>query len=247
MADNPEKTRLDQLLVDRGLVESREKARRLIMAGKVKVAGEVMSKSGARVSSQADIHVAEGERYVGRGGFKLEHALKTFAIAVTGRNCLDIGSSTGGFTDCLLQHGAARIHAVDVGRGQMAWKLRGDPRVVVHEGINARHLTRDDLGCDGFSIVTMDVSFISLALIFPAAFALMAPEADCIVLIKPQFELSPREVGKGGVVRDPALREAAVAKIRVVVEEAGRRWMGVVPSPITGAAGNQEFLAWLKP
>jgi len=240
------KRRLDVLLVERGLCASREKAQRAIMAGQVLVAGQRVDKPGQQVADDAPVDVLGGEKYVGRGGLKLEGALAHFAIPVEGRVGLDIGASTGGFTDCLLQHGAARVHAVDVGHGQLDWKLRNDPRVIVKEGVNARHLAFEDVG-ERIDIAVADVSFISLTLILPAAFALLAETADMIVLIKPQFELSPAQVGKGGVVREERFRAEAVEKIRLFVAERGWRWMGVTESPIKGREGNVEYLAHLKP
>ena len=239
------KTRIDQLLVARGLCASREKAQREIMAGRVTVAGQRAEKPGLRVPEDASIELESGEKYVGRGGLKLEAALRHFEISAEGKICLDIGSSTGGFTDCLLEHGAARVHAVDVGRGQLAWKLRNDSRVIAHEGLNARYLAAADIG-ELVQICVADVSFISLALILPPAFALLTEAADMIVLIKPQFELSPAKVGRGGIVRNPDFRADAIEKIRRFVEGNGKRWLGVIESPVPGREGNIEFLAHLK-
>lgn len=212
------------------------------MAGRVTVEGQKAAKPGLRVSFDARVELLGAERYVGRGGFKLEAGLAGFQISVKGKTCLDIGSSTGGFTDCLLQHGAAKVYAIDVGRGQIAWTLRNDPRVIVREGVNARYLTPADIG-EPVELCVADVSFISLTLILPAVFALLPGAADMIVLIKPQFELSPDKVGRGGIVRDPALRGEAVEKIRRFVERQGRRWLGIMESPIKGREGNVEFLA----
>jgi 23S rRNA (cytidine1920-2'-O)/16S rRNA (cytidine1409-2'-O)-methyltransferase len=242
----PAKTRLDVLLVTRGLFASREKAQRAIMAGLVTVGGTRVDKAGATFAGDVEIAVAEGERFVGRGGWKLDAALEHFAIPVAGRVAVDLGASTGGFTDCLLQRGARHVHALDVGHGQLDWKIRSDPRVTVGEGINARYLTPVDVN-GPVDLVVADVSFISLTLIFPAAFALLAADGDMVVLIKPQFELTPDKVGKGGVVREPAFHEEAVEKIRQFIAAAGHRWEGVVPSPITGREGNVEFLAHLRP
>ena len=239
------KTRIDQLLVARGLCASREKAQREIMAGRVTVAGQRAEKPGLRVPEDASIELESGEKYVGRGGLKLEAALHHFEISAEGKICLDIGSSTGGFTDCLLEHGAARVHAVDVGRGQLAWKLRNDSRVIAHEGLNARYLAAADIG-ELVQICVADVSFISLALILPPAFALLTEAADMIVLIKPQFELSAAKVGRGGIVRNPAFRAEAIEKIRRFVEGNGKRWLGVIESPVPGREGNVEFLAHLR-
>lgn len=241
-----QKLRIDQLLVERGLCPSREKAQRFILAGSVRVNGEPVTKAGQLVADDAAVELLAAERYVGRGGTKLEGALNHFQIPVEGAVGLDIGASTGGFTDCLLQHGAARVYAVDVGHGQLDWKIRQDPRVVVHEGLNARNLSLADLG-EKVSIIVADVSFISLALILPAAFDLLLPDGRMIVLIKPQFELGKSQVGKGGIVRDEALQLSAVEKIRNVVEQTlGRQWGGFIPSPILGAKGNREFLALLS-
>lgn len=238
--------RLDQLLVTRGLCPSREKAQRSIMAGQVLVGGQKADKPGRTVADDAVVELLAGDKYVGRGGLKLEGALDQFRISVEGRKGLDIGASTGGFTDCLLQRGAAGVHAIDVGHGQIDWKLRNDPRVTVREGVNARFLTAEDTG-GPVDICVADVSFISLTLILPAAFALLTPTADMVVLIKPQFELTPDKVGKGGVVRDPAFRDEAVEKIRRFVEAGSHRWMGLIESPITGREGNVEYLAHLRP
>ncbi len=236
------KERLDVVLTARGFFESREKARRAVMAGLVSVDGIPAAKPGTPTPPDAVIQVAAADRYVGRGGLKLEAALEAFAIDPSGRDCLDVGASTGGFTDCLLQHGAARVFAVDVGHGQLHWRLREDPRVVVREGLNARYLTPADLdGPAGFA--TADVSFISLTLILPAVFGLMEPGAGMVVLIKPQFELSASEVGRGGVVRSDAARLAAADKIRAFVTGRGHRWLGVMDSPVAGRQGNIELLA----
>jgi 23S rRNA (cytidine1920-2'-O)/16S rRNA (cytidine1409-2'-O)-methyltransferase len=239
------KTRIDQLLVARGLCASREKAQREIMAGRVTVAGQRAEKPGLKVAEDASIELESGEKYVGRGGLKLEAALHHFEISAKGKICLDIGASTGGFTDCLLKHGAARVHAVDVGRGQLAWELRKDSRVIAHEGLNARYLGPADIG-ELAQICVADVSFISLALILPAAFALLTEAADMIVLIKPQFELSPPKVGRGGIVRNPAFRAEAIEKIRRFVKGDGKRWLGLIESPVPGREGNVEFLAHLR-
>ena len=240
------KFRLDVALVERGLIESREKARRAIMAAQVFVNGHAVTKPGTPVAADADIALAAKEKFVGRGGFKIEAALDAFGIDPAGRTCADIGASTGGFTDCLLQRGASLVYALDVGHGQLDWRLRQDSRVIVREGINARHLSPDDF-VQRPSLVVADVSFISLTLILPPAFALLDAEADMVVLIKPQFELSRAEVGRGGIVRDDASRDRAVEKIRAFVAVSGHRWIGSIASPITGRDGNVEFLAYLKP
>ncbi len=233
--------------MERGAFESREKAQRAIMAGEVVVGGHRVDKPGAQVPRDADIAVKSGLRYVSRGGLKLEAALDAFGVDPTGAVCLDIGASTGGFTDCLLQRGAARVYAFDVGHNQLDWKIRSDPRVIVREKLNARHLTPADLP-EAPSICTIDVSFISLTLILPRAFGVLTPTGVILALIKPQFELGKREVGKGGIVRDPAGHAAAVAKIRdFVTGPLARKWEGVIESPIAGGEGNKEFLACLRP
>lgn len=239
------KTRLDMFLVERGYFDSREKAQRAIMAGWVTISGQPATKAGQGVAGDVEISVSGGEKYVGRGGLKLEAGLDAFQVDPADRVCLDVGASTGGFTDCLLQRGATRVHAIDVGHGQIDWKLRNDPRVVVKENLNARHLAFDDLG-EKVSLCVSDVSFISLTLILPPAFALLEPSGEMIVLIKPQFELSAAEVGRGGVVRDEALRLRAVETIRRFVEDSGHQWLDVIESPIAGREGNREFLAHLK-
>lgn len=242
----PEKIRLDQLLVARGLFDSREKAQRAIMAGDVTVGERIVDKAGTRIADDALIAVKTAERYVGRGGLKLEGALAHFVIDPTGATCLDIGASTGGFTDCLLQHGAKRVWAIDVGHSQLDWKIRSDPRVIVREKLNARHLTRDDIS-DAIELCVIDVSFISLSLILPPAAALLSNGGVIISLIKPQFELRKEQVGRGGVVRDAALHTEAVEKIRgVVAGLPALRWEGVIESPILGGEGNKEFLACLR-
>jgi 23S rRNA (cytidine1920-2'-O)/16S rRNA (cytidine1409-2'-O)-methyltransferase len=239
------KSRIDQLLVARGFCASREKAQRAIMAGRVIVAGQKAEKPGLQVPEDAIIELRAGDKYVGRGGLKLEAALERFALSVEGKVCLDIGASTGGFTDCLLQRGAVRVHAIDVGHGQLDWKLRKDARVVTREGVNARYLTARDIG-EPIQVCVIDVSFISLTLILKPAFALLPAAAEMIVLIKPQFELSPAKVDRGGVVKNPAFRAEAVKKIQSFVEENGKSWLGVMESPLLGREGNIEFLAHLK-
>ncbi|MCX6901302.1 MAG: TlyA family RNA methyltransferase [Verrucomicrobia bacterium] len=255
-----EKLRLDLLLVERGLCESREKAKRAIMAGQVLVAGQVTDKPSTEVATDAAIELKAEEKFVSRGGHKLEAALDHFKIRVTGAVCADLGASTGGFTDCLLQRGAARIHAVDVGKGQLAYKLRRDPRVVVHDGVNARHLQRQQIG-EPADIVTMDLAFIGLAKVLPAAKELLKPAGDkagggvsttcdtgvIIALIKPQFEAGPKDVGKGGVVKDPAVHKRVVEAVRTfATKELGLRCDGVIESPLLGPAGNKEFLICLR-
>jgi 23S rRNA (cytidine1920-2'-O)/16S rRNA (cytidine1409-2'-O)-methyltransferase len=242
------KQRLDQLLVQRGLAESREKAQRLVLAGEVRVAGQVATKPGHDFAADVEITVDQPERFVSRGGEKLEGAFQAFALNVTGKLCVDVGASTGGFTDCLLQHGAARVFAVDVGKGQLHWKLRNDPRVVVLDGLNARFLRAEHLPAPP-KVATVDASFISLTLVLPAVKELLAPGGEIITLIKPQFEAGRAEVGKGGVVRDPRIRQQVVARIRAFGEgQLGLQWLGVCESPLHGPAGNVEFLAyWKKP
>ena len=237
--------RIDNLLVERGFFESRESAKRSVMAGEVKVGEEIAAKSSQLVDLEALITVAETPRYVGRGGQKLEGALDFFQIDVDGKLALDIGASTGGFTDCLLQRGGKKIYAVDVGHGQMAWKIRNDPRVVVLEKINARSLSREQIP-ELVDLCVIDVSFISLTLILPPAFDLIAPEGAIMALIKPQFELKREDVGRGGIVRELALHEKAQQKIVRFAETAGHRVIGLVPSTITGTDGNQEFFICLR-
>ena len=241
------KARLDQLLVARGLYESREKAQRAIMAGEVKVGGHVMDKAGTKVGDDALVEVKEPERYVGRGGFKMEAALREFHLDPTGWTCLDVGASTGGFTDCLLQHGAARVWAIDVGHDQLAWRIRSNPRVEVREGLNARYLSGDDIP-ERFELIVIDVSFISLTLILPPAVSLLKPGGVIVPLIKPQFELRRDQIARGGVVRDPALHEEAVERVRrfVATELGSMEWLSVIESPLKGGEGNTEFLAWLR-
>ncbi|MGA7237801.1 MAG: TlyA family RNA methyltransferase [Bryobacteraceae bacterium] len=234
------KTRLDRLLVERGLADSREKAQALIMAGEVLLKGQKAAKPGQSVDNDAAVEVLARPPYVSRGGFKLAAALREFAINVTGQICLDIGSSTGGFTDALLQAGAARVHAVDVGAGQLDWKLRTDPRVAVHEGINARELRFDQIG-EQAALIVCDVSFISVTLILPALLPLLQNGGQMVILIKPQFEVGKGQVGKGGIVRDPALHLAACERVERPVRELGFQTK-VMDSPILGAEGNKEFL-----
>lgn len=240
------KERLDVLLVQRGLCASREKAQRLIMAGAVFSGGTRLDKASLAVSGDAPLEVREADRYVGRGGHKLKGALARFAIDPSGLVCLDVGASTGGFTDCLLQHGAAKVYALDVGHGQLDWKIRSDPRVVVMEHCNARHLQPGDLP-EKVNLIVADVSFISLTLVLPPVAAVLTDGGMIVALIKPQFELSRAEVGRGGVVRDDAARGKAVDKIRDFAASLGWAWGGVTDSPITGADGNREFLCLLKP
>ena len=236
------KTRLDRLMVDRGLAESREKAQALIMAGEVLLNGQKASKPGQPVDPDARLEVLARPPYVSRGGLKLAGALKHFAIDVTGKVCLDIGSSTGGFTDALLQSGATRVHAVDVGAGQLAWSLRTDPRVSLHEGINARELRAEQIG-EPADLLTCDVSFISVTLILPAVVPLLQPNGQMVILIKPQFEVGKGQVGKGGIVRDPQLHQSACDRVTGAVREFGFE-TDIMDSPILGAEGNKEFLLY---
>ena len=252
----PPKSRLDCLLVDRGLFPSREKAQRAILAGDVAVGGHRADKPGSQYANDIAVEVRKKERYVSRGGTKLEAALQHFSIDPTGRICLDLGASTGGFTDCLLQHGATRVYALDVGHGQMDWKIRSDPRVVAREKVNARYLIPADLP-EPVSLCVIDVSFIALTTILPAAVQMFGGEngelssastATILALIKPQFELERGDVGRGGIVREPALHERAVEKVRQFAGASlpNWRWTGVMDSPILGAEGNKEFLACLQ-
>ena len=236
------KIRLDRLLVERGLVESREKAQALIMAGEVLCDGKKAAKPGQAVPAEAAVELRARLPYVSRGGIKLVAALREFAIDVAGHVCLDIGSSTGGFTDALLQAGAARVHAVDVGTGQLAWPLRTNPRVVLHEGRNARALEFSDIG-ETVSLITCDVSFISVTLILPAAVPLLQPAGRMVILIKPQFEVGKGQVGKGGIVREPPLHQAACERIERAVRQFGFE-AKIMESPILGAEGNREFLLY---
>lgn len=239
------RVRLDQLLVDKGLALSRERARALILAAQVQVDGRVVTKAGTQVAGDAQVMLlAPDHPYVSRGGLKLAHALDTFGIDVTGRYALDIGASTGGFTDVLLQRGAARVAALDVGHGQIDWRLRGDPRVVVLEGINARYLKPADVP-GPFDIVCIDVSFISLRQILPVVPPLVRPGADVVVLVKPQFEAGRAEV-RNGVIRDVAVRARVVDEIRAAAAAVGLTPAALTPSPITGQKGNVEFLLHLR-
>ena len=243
------KLRLDQLLVRRGLVESRERAQALIMAGQVDLDGRAAAKAGTMVSEHADVKVIGPDHpWVSRGGVKLAHALDTFGLDITGRLGLDIGASTGGFTDVMLVRGAPRVIAVDVGHSQLHWRLRTDARVTVIEGLNARHLTPAHLPGlgDGAGIVTVDVSFISLALILPPLLAVVRPGADLIALVKPQFEAGRRDAPKG-VVRDPDVHARVQAEVTTKAAAIGWTRLAVTPSPIVGAKGNREFLMHFTP
>lgn len=237
---SPTKIRLDQLLVDRGLADSRHKAQALILAGEVMLNGQKADKPGRTVPQDCEIAVTGRQRYVSRGGLKLEAALHEFAIPVEGRICIDIGASTGGFTDCLLQHGATHVYAVDTGAGQIDWKLRTDPRVTLFENTNARYLEPQQIP-QSADLLVCDASFISLTLLLPRFPALLKPTGEMILLVKPQFEVGREQVGKGGIVRDPQLHQAACAKVRGALVELHYQTR-IVPSPILGGEGNQEFL-----
>jgi 23S rRNA (cytidine1920-2'-O)/16S rRNA (cytidine1409-2'-O)-methyltransferase len=241
------KRRADQLLVEQGLAESRAKAQALILAGLVSTAGRRIDKPGTMFAEDTELTLAGRDHpWVSRGGIKLAFALDHFGIDPAGMAALDIGASTGGFTDVLLAKGAARVHAVDVGRGQLAWKLRQDPRVVVHEGVNARYLSRAEIP-EPIDFVSCDASFIGLATLLPAPLALTAERAALVALIKPQFEAGPSDVGKGGVVRDPAIHHAVCERIAAWVgAQPGWRVIGITESPITGPAGNREFLIYAR-
>ena len=236
------KTRADQLLVDRGFADTLEKAGALVLAGDVRVNGQRLDKPGYAVANDAGIEVAQRLRYVSRGGLKLEAALDRFAIDPSGMTCLDIGSSTGGFTDCLLQRGAAKVYAIDSGTSQLDWKIRSDPRVQVKEKYNARYLNVGDFGGPA-ALLVCDVSFISVTLVLPAALAMLQEDAQMVILIKPQFEAAREQVGKGGIVRDPLVHREVCTRIETFVQvKLGFANTRIIDSPILGAEGNQEFL-----
>jgi 23S rRNA (cytidine1920-2'-O)/16S rRNA (cytidine1409-2'-O)-methyltransferase len=239
------KKRLDQLLVERGLSESREGAKRLVLAGEVKVGGHVVDKPATKVAEDAEIEVAAKPKYVSRAGLKLEAALDAWPVDPLGRICMDVGASTGGFTDLLLQRGAKKVYAFDVGTNQLVWKLRSDPRVIVREQFNCRYMEASDVTEGAPDLVVSDVSFISLTKILPAMAKVIARPAEIVVLVKPQFELERDEVGKGGLVKDEGLRSRALEKIvRFATEELGWEVKETMDSPVEGATGNREFLAW---
>lgn len=258
--------RLDQALVERGLCESREKAKRAVMAGTVKINGQLARKPSDTVKPDDELTLAEPEKFVSRGGHKLEHALEHFDLDVSGLTVIDLGASTGGFTDCLLQHGAARVFAVDVGQGQLAWKLRRDRRVVVMEKTNARELTPETLRVEGrgsrgtrapslstpnpflADVITIDCSFISLRKILPPAVALLRPLGNIVALVKPQFEAGKAEADKGeGVITDPAVHERVLRELEAfVAQDKTLQWRGVTESPLLGPAGNKEFLVLIE-
>jgi 23S rRNA (cytidine1920-2'-O)/16S rRNA (cytidine1409-2'-O)-methyltransferase len=245
-ASRPAKHRLDVALVEQGLAGTRERARALILAGQVTVDGQTVSKAGAMVGPDADVALKTPDHpYVGRGGVKLAHALDAFHVDPRGRRALDIGASTGGFTDVLLQRGAESVIALDVGHGQLDWRLRNDPRVIVLEGVNARHLAAADLP-HRVTLATIDVAFISLRHILPVLRPLLEPAADIVALVKPQFEAGRDEVGKHGLVTDPAVHDAVLARVSAAAADAGLSRVGMTPSPIAGATGNQEFFLHLR-
>ena len=243
------RVRLDALVVDRGLAPTRARARALVLAGHVRVDGAAVSKAGAGVPDDADVTLAAPDHpYVGRGGIKLAHALDALGVVVAGRTALDVGASTGGFTDVLLRRGAARVAALDVGRGQLAWKLRQDPRVTVIEGVNARGLDPASLppAFHPVDVVTVDVSFISLRLVLAPLPPLLRPDGDVVALVKPQFEAGRAEVGRRGVVTDAAVHRRVVDEVRSAADRIGLRPVAEAPSPIAGAEGNREFFVHLR-
>jgi len=242
-------SRLDLLLVERGLAASRERARAMILAGQVRVGGTTIAKAGHPTAADADVTLVERDHpYVSRGGVKLAHALDVFGVDPSGRPALDVGASTGGFTDVLLRRGAPRVVALDVGHGQLDWRIRNDPRVVVLERVNARALTPDVLPADARSVdlAVMDLSFISVRQVLPALVQVLVPGADLIVLVKPQFEAGRDEVGKGGLVRDPAVHARVVDEVTVAAGALGLSRVAMTESPITGTEGNREFFVHLR-
>ena len=240
------KLRLDQVLVEQGLCPSREQAKRLVLAGEVLLDGQPASKPGQPVPADAALTIKTPPRFVSRGGLKLEGALEQFGIDVTGAVCLDVGASTGGFTDCLLQRGASRVYAFDVGTNQLVWKLRSDPRVICRENFNVRHMQPGDVP-EPIDVLVSDVSFISLTLVLPPAIEALRPGGHAVVLVKPQFELSREEVGRGGIVREPELHQKACDRIRNFIDSRSDvQWNGLIESPIQGTDGNREFLAWFS-
>lgn len=237
------KSRLDTLVHERGLAPSRELARRYIMAGEVRVNGQIMDKPGAQVSTEVEIEVQSAARFVSRGGDKLEGAFQAFDLNVEGKICADVGASTGGFTDCLLQHGAAKVYAIDVGYGQLAMKLQQDERVIIMERTNARFIEKLD---DPINFVTIDASFISLKILLPVIKNWLTSQAQLVALIKPQFEAGKSDVGKGGVVKDPKIHRRVLEEILTFAQEIGYTVRGLTTSPLTGPKGNIEFLAWFS-
>jgi len=241
----PKKLRLDQLLVAQGLFSSREQAQRAVMAGEIKIGTRIAVKPSQLLAADAAIAVKPTRKYVGRGALKLAKALDHFKIDMQGKVALDIGASTGGFTDCLLQRGTGKVYAVDVGHGQLDWKIRSDPRVIVLEKMNARFLSRKHIP-ELVDLCVIDVSFISLTLVLPHGFELITPNGVVVALIKPQFELERADVGRGGIVRDPELHQKAQDKIVQFVTRLGHIVFGIVPSAITGADGKQEFFVCMR-
>jgi 23S rRNA (cytidine1920-2'-O)/16S rRNA (cytidine1409-2'-O)-methyltransferase len=238
------KKRLDQLLVDRELAPSRERAQALILAGSVLVNGQKSPKPGHSVAVDVRVELLEKMPYVGRGGYKLAGALDHWRLDVSGKLCVDVGASTGGFTDCLLQRGARQVYAIDVGHGQLDWKLRNDARVVVREGVNARFLSAADFP-EQFDLAVCDASFISLTMLIPPIIGILKPHGEMIVLVKPQFELERGQVGKGGIVREPELHQAACDRVNAAISARGFL-TSIIESPILGAEGNREFLLYAK-
>ena len=244
---NVHRKRLDQILVDRGFFESRERAKRAVMAGQVLMEDQPATKPGQQVRPDAKIELKEQDPFVSRGGLKLDHALEHFKLNVQNTTAADLGASTGGFTDCLLQRGVSKVFAIDVGQGQLAWKLRTDERVVVMEKTNARHLKRSQLS-DEITLIVVDCSFISLRHILPPAVALLERSGNIVALIKPQFEAGKEEADKGrGVIRDPNVHQQIIDSLQqFATEELPLNWKGLVESPVLGPAGNKEFLVWLE-
>ncbi len=239
------KRRLDLLLVERGLFPTRSQAEAAIREGRVKVGGKAVEKPGTPVDPSSEVTVEKEMPFVSRGGVKLAHALDRLGINPEGKTCLDVGAGTGGFTDCLLKRGARKVYAVDVGRGQLAWKIRTDPRVVVRERVNARYLSREEVP-EEIDLATVDVSFISCLKILPAVRDLLGKEGEMLILVKPQFEAGREKVGKGGVVRDPGVHREVLFKVASGAQALGLRVAGITPSPLPGAEGNREFFLWLK-
>ena len=239
------KRRLDNLLLERGIVQSRERAKGLILSGDVRVNGNPVNKVGTLIDENAEIEITKDIPYVSRGGLKLEKAIKEFNINVKDKVAIDVGASTGGFTDCLIQYGAKKVYAVDVGYGQLAWKLRNDPRVVIIERKNVRYIKPSDIG-EPVDIATIDVSFISLKLVLPVVKNLLKENGEIIALIKPQFEVGRGEVGKGGIVREKEQHEKVISEIKSFAIDSGFKVLNVTKSPIAGQKGNVEFLIYLQ-
>ena len=239
------KRRLDNLLLERGIVQSRERAKGLILSGDVRVNGNPVNKAGTLIDENAEIEITKDIPYVSRGGLKLEKAIKEFNINVKDKVAIDVGASTGGFTDCLIQYGAKKVYAVDVGYGQLAWKLRNDPRVVIIERKNVRYIKPSDIG-EPVDIATIDVSFISLKLVLPVVKNLLKENGEIIALIKPQFEVGKGEVGKGGIVKDEEKHKKVISEIKSFAIDSGFKVLNVTKSPIAGQKGNVEFLIYLQ-